>query len=437
MSLFSTRIMSVAVLTLLDIAMFFLSFYVSSQWVYGSPQLGSNTVIAVIELSTLLTVYLFGGYVIRRQLSFIHIPAQMSIAVLLAAILVTVAGYVSKLYETDVYLWRTQFIAGMSCIAVWLIISRVILRVVIQRITDLPVWGVLGNKKMGKQIEKDMLAVYGEGKFRYFNKLSTKLAGDLHGLIVLPDAIDSESANSLIDIRMSGTRIFNVEEFYERFLFKVPLQFLRKSWFATSAEFSLLHHEVALRVKRIIDVLLSIPVLILCMPIMLLAALLVFLYDRGPVFYSQIRTGVNGQTFRLYKFRSMIPDAEKSGQAQWAQKKDNRITPIGNILRLTRIDELPQLINVLSGDMSFIGPRPERPSFVVELEKAIPLYQYRHAIKPGITGWAQVMYPYGASQADAERKLEYDLYYIRNYSLMLDIYIVLRTIRVVLFGKGR
>lgn len=437
MSSFSSRLLSISILTVLDIAMFFLCFYFSSQWVYDSPKVGSNAVIIIIELCTLLTVYLFGGYVIRRQLSFIHIPGQMSIAVLLAAILITVIGYVTKLYENDVYLWRTQFIVGMLCITVWLILSRTVLRVVIQKITDLPVWGVLGDKKQGGQIEKDMLAVYGEGTFRYFTNLPKKINGGLHGLVVLPDAINNESAHQLLDMRMSGVRVFNVEEFYERFLFKVPLKFLRKSWFATSAEFSLLHHEVPLRVKRIIDVLLSVVMLVLSMPIMLFAALLVFLYDRGPVFYSQVRVGVNDQPFRLYKFRSMIPDAEKSGKAQWAQKKDNRITPVGNFLRLTRIDELPQLINVLRGDMSFIGPRPERPDFVVDLEQAIPFYQYRHAIKPGITGWAQVMYPYGASQEDAERKLEYDLYYIRNYSLMLDIYIVLRTIRVVLFGKGR
>jgi len=167
---------------------------------------------------------------------------------------------------------------------------------------------------------------------------------------------------------------------------------------------------------------------------MLIAAIAIKLDTRGPVFYSQTRTGLSGVTFRLYKFRTMVKDAEKSGP-RWTKKDDPRITRVGRFLRSTRIDELPQLWNVLLGEMSFIGPRPERPDFNAELEAAIPYYDLRHLVKPGITGWAQVLYPYGASVEDAREKLQYDLYYIKNYSVMLDLVILIRTLRAV--GRGR
>jgi lipopolysaccharide/colanic/teichoic acid biosynthesis glycosyltransferase len=169
---------------------------------------------------------------------------------------------------------------------------------------------------------------------------------------------------------------------------------------------------------------------------MLLVALAIKLDSPGPIFYSQQRTGLNGKTFKVHKFRSMYQDAEKRG-VQWAQERDPRITRVGYWLRLMRIDELPQVWNVVKGEMSLIGPRPERPQFDAQLKEAIPYYDIRYLVKPGITGWAQVLYPYGASIEDAYEKLSYDLYYIKNYSIWLDIAIFFKTIRVVLLGKGR
>jgi lipopolysaccharide/colanic/teichoic acid biosynthesis glycosyltransferase len=169
---------------------------------------------------------------------------------------------------------------------------------------------------------------------------------------------------------------------------------------------------------------------------MVIVGFIIRLDSPGPIFYSQLRTGLYGKPFRVYKFRSMYQDAEKRG-AQWASQRDPRITKVGHWLRVLRIDELPQIINVLRGEMSLIGPRPERPEFDVKLKEAIPYYEMRYLVKPGITGWAQVLYPYGASLEDAYEKLSYDLYYIKNYSLFLDMVIVLKTIRVVLLGKGR
>jgi exopolysaccharide biosynthesis polyprenyl glycosylphosphotransferase len=177
--------------------------------------------------------------------------------------------------------------------------------------------------------------------------------------------------------------------------------------------------------------------LLLLSPVMIVAAIAVKLDSPGPVFYSQMRNGCHRNPFWVRKFRSMYQDAEQRGGAQWAQKSDPRITRVGNVLRLTRIDELPQIWNVLTGEMSLIGPRPERPQFDEKLAEAIPYYNLRYLVKPGITGWAQVMYPYGASVEDAYEKLSYDLYYIKNYSIWLDLAIGFKTIRVVLLGKGR
>ena len=169
---------------------------------------------------------------------------------------------------------------------------------------------------------------------------------------------------------------------------------------------------------------------------MLISAVIIKLESRGPVIYSQERIGENNKPFKIFKFRSMRTDSEKDGP-KWASEHDDRITKFGNIMRKTRIDELPQLYNVIVGQMSFVGPRPERQFFINTLEKEIPYYNLRHIVKPGLTGWAQVKYPYGASIEDSYRKLQYDLYYIKNYSLILDVLIILDTVKIVLFGKGR
>jgi lipopolysaccharide/colanic/teichoic acid biosynthesis glycosyltransferase len=173
-------------------------------------------------------------------------------------------------------------------------------------------------------------------------------------------------------------------------------------------------------------------------PLMLLVAISVFLESggRGSVFYKQTRVSQDGRLFQIYKFRSMVTDAEKDGVARWASKNDSRITRVGAIIRKGRLDELPQLWNVLKGDMSFVGPRPERPEFVAKLAAKLPYYEERHRVKPGLTGWAQIRYPYGESEEDGLQKLQYDLYYVKNFSIFLDVLILLQTAEVVMLGKG-
>jgi exopolysaccharide biosynthesis polyprenyl glycosylphosphotransferase len=194
--------------------------------------------------------------------------------------------------------------------------------------------------------------------------------------------------------------------------------------------------ELSMVLKRGFDLLLSAFLLILAAPIILVTAMLVKLDSPGPAFYRQVRVGRFGETFEILKLRSMRQDAEAGGAAIWAQQGDPRVTRIGRIIRLIRVDELPQLWTVLKGQMSFVGPRPERPEFVAELERQIPFYAERHMVKPGITGWAQINYPYGASLDDARHKLEYDLYYTKNYSPFLDLLIILQTMRVLLWAEG-
>jgi sugar transferase (PEP-CTERM system associated) len=223
--------------------------------------------------------------------------------------------------------------------------------------------------------------------------------------------------------------------FFERETCQIRVDSLQPSWLVFGGGFD--QSFVRTFMKRSFDIVCSVIILLLTLPLMLLAALAVKLEDRGPVFYSQERVGKDGKTFFVHKFRSMRTDAEKGGKPQWAQQNDPRITRIGNFMRKTRIDELPQILNVFKGEMSFVGPRPERPYFVEQLIEVVPYYNVRHSVKPGITGWAQVRYGYGSSAEDALQKLQYDLYYVKNNSLFLDVLILIDTLKVVLFRSGR
>jgi sugar transferase (PEP-CTERM system associated) len=242
-------------------------------------------------------------------------------------------------------------------------------------------------------------------------------------------------AKALIDCRMRGIQVEDWPTFYEKETGKILVADLRPSWLIFSDGFVKTPRTEI--VKRLVDVGLSLVGLVLALPAMGLVAAAIKLESRGPALFRQPRLGQNGRVFILNKFRSMREDAEKDSGPVWAQLEDPRVTRVGAFLRRTRLDELPQLFNVLVGDMSFIGPRPERPEFVYELQKQIPFYMERLSVKPGITGWAQVKYRYGASVEDALEKLQYDLYYIKNLSLFLDLVILIATIQVVLFARGR
>ncbi len=238
----------------------------------------------------------------------------------------------------------------------------------------------------------------------------------------------------LLECRLMGIRITELSAFFERETGLLPVESLNAGWIIHADGFE---NGIARDIsKRIFDLCASGLLLIVSFPVMLLAAMLIFLESGAPILYRQERVGQDDYVFTIYKFRSMRLDAEKAGKPQWASANDDRITRVGKLLRKLRIDELPQIFNVFRGDMSFVGPRPERPFFVEKLANEITYYKYRHSVKPGITGWAQVRYAYGASIEDSIEKLQYDLYYVKNHGLFLDLLIMLATVQVVLFGKG-
>jgi lipopolysaccharide/colanic/teichoic acid biosynthesis glycosyltransferase len=246
----------------------------------------------------------------------------------------------------------------------------------------------------------------------------------------------AELAETLTELRFRGVRIATLPDFCSQILEELPVGTLSDEWLSFAEGFPFLHQKIVRRIKRISDILFAGAGLIVTLPIALLAAVAIKLDSRGPVLFRQCRVGWMENPFFLLKFRSMHSDAETDGMPQWAAVCDPRVTRVGRILRALHIDEIPQMINVLRGEMSFIGPRPERPEFVEQLKSRIPFYSLRHYVPPGITGWAQVNYPYGASVEDAKRKLEFDLYYARNASPTLDLRILLRTARVILFRLG-
>src|SRR4051812_36428418 len=238
----------------------------------------------------------------------------------------------------------------------------------------------------------------------------------------------------LLRAKLSGVRVEDATTTYERLTGKILIDDLKPSWLIFSDGFRA--SRGTRFVKRTLDLALSMIGVLTGAPLMLLTAIAIRIDSRGPALYSQERVGENGRVFTVYKFRSMRTDAEEAGRPIWARDKDDRITRVGRFIRKTRLDELPQLWNVMRGEMSFVGPRPERPFFVEQLAREIPFYLQRHAVKPGLTGWAQVKYQYGSSIEDAMEKLRYDLYYIKHLSVFFDLTIVLDTVKVILFGKG-
>lgn len=278
--------------------------------------------------------------------------------------------------------------------------------------------------------------IVGGGNF-WRSTLAYAMIGSVFALVLnrlLVVAIVGTEHKDLLRIKTTGVHVNDFSSFIERETGRVDLETVNPSWLIFNDGFSS-GQVVSRALKRLFDIVVSGLVLLLTAPVILLFALLVRLDSKGPAFYRQTRVGLYGQPFDVIKLRSMRTDAEVNG-VQWASENDPRVTRIGNFIRKTRIDELPQLWTVLKGEMSFVGPRPERPEFVADLEQHLPYYAERHMVKPGITGWAQINYPYGASIEDSRHKLEYDLYYAKNCSPFLDLLILLQTLRVVLWNEG-
>jgi exopolysaccharide biosynthesis polyprenyl glycosylphosphotransferase len=252
--------------------------------------------------------------------------------------------------------------------------------------------------------------------------------------VVLASDPEITAIEPLLECKLRGMRILGGAAFQEDYLGRIDLDTLTANDLLLGRGFT--SSRLSAAAKRVCDISIATGMLVLALPLMALTALAIKADSAGPVFYRQRRIGQFDKPFMLFKFRSMAVDAEAGGSPRWAQQKDPRITRVGRFIRATRIDELPQLVNIISGEMSLVGPRPERPHFVEQLERAIPFYQQRSFVKPGLTGWAQVNFPYGASVEDAREKLSYDLFYVKNCTVLLDLVILLSTIRVVLLREG-
>ena len=359
--------------------------------------------------------------------------------------------------------FRAEQVIGAAI--VYLVVGLVVVRggiYLMRRVTAIPrvliigtgdeARGVAGDLKSLRRIARDVVGFYPTSGDTAFGDLSamphkvfqrsTPIVDivERHGIEEIIVAVREQRGggvpmDELLACRIRGIPVLDLAAFYERAKCEVPTDSLKASWLVYGQGF--VQGRVRRFAKRTFDIVTSATLLALASPLMLITMILIKLDSPGPVIYRQERVGLAGRSFMCLKFRSMRSDAEKDGVARWATKNDSRVTRIGSFLRKTRIDELPQLISVLKGEMSMVGPRPERPSFVAQLREQIPYYDVRHSIKPGVTGWAQVRYSYGASVEDARRKHQFDLYYVKNNSLFLDLIILIETVSVVLFREGQ
>ncbi len=451
-------------LALIDTALFVLSFY-GGTYIYCLLQLESVNFQSLVQevpgrammfaLATVVSLFAMGLYEPRMR--------EGKSGVLLR----TLGGFaLASLVMTGIYLLQPDFILwrGILLYAVLLSFSaNLISRLAFSNVTDLDQF-------------KNRVLVYGSGSAASTITSSMRRKSDRQGftivgfvrvdneepkitgeriialrqplaeyakqteidqiVVALDNKRDQAPTDEFFKCRLQGIKVLNLVNFFEREAGKILVDFATPGWMTLTED---LRGNISSNLtKRCFDICASLTLLLATWPLMLATALAIWFEDgfKAPIFFSQERVGLGGKAFSVLKFRSMGVDAEGDGKARWATMNDNRITRVGSFIRRTRIDELPQIFNVLSGEMSFIGPRPERPEFVKQLADQIPYFNYRHAVKPGITGWAQLCYPYGASEEDARQKLQFDLYYVKNQSLFLDFMITLSTVEIVIFGKG-
>ena len=378
--------------------------------------------------------------------------ARLMVAVSLGVIFQSVMGFAFP----GMTLWRSNSLYAMGLAFVFLASSRALLGSLVggeafkrrllvlgagkraQRIKDLEAkrgsgFTVVGYIAMSENKREIPEAIARDAIFNLSDFVVKMGASEV--VLALEERRNAIPLGDLLRIKTTGVHVNDMSSFIERETGRVDLDSVNPSWLIFSDGFSS-GRRISGIAKRLFDIGASALLLLFTIPVIAIFAILVKLESKGPAIYRQERVGLFGQTYFVNKLRSMRSDAEIDGKAQWAQKDDPRITRVGKFIRKVRIDELPQTWNVLKGEMSFVGPRPERPEFVADLEDKLSYYAERHMVKPGITGWAQINYPYGASLDDARHKLEYDLYYAKNYTPFLDILILLQTIRVVLWPEG-
>ena len=410
-----------------------------------------------ILASVLLTLYVTDVYRVETPVALSRLPLTAAFASLLSILVSAAVIYAFGPLQFGSIFGRGVMPVALILFSGWAFWSRYALSKWFEKIQEASRWLYLGSvEKLAclindfdldssecvilldeKENADNLPPDYASAVQGRVSQLASSDLNGITGVVVATDHTftDFEIA-TLMKVRAAGAGVFDFTAFYEEYQSKVPVVYLKHGWFVQGGGFYLLQNKIGLKVKRIIDVFLSAACIFLLSPLLLIIGIIVKLDSSGPAIYTQLRVGLNGKCFYIYKIRSMKKDAERDG-VKWAEDDDPRITRVGRFIRKTRIDELPQLLNVLKGEMSFIGPRPERSEFIKKLVNEIPFYDLRHLVLPGITGWAQVMYPYGASVEDAREKLEYDLFYIKNYSLLLDFAILMKTLRIMLWHRGR
>ena len=388
---------------------------------------GDQWTITILLGCALMSLYVLDAYRVEEQVSGMRPPVRAIVAILLTGVLSAVIAYVSG-YWGNLF-GRGVLPVALALFAFWAAMVRYGVGAWLRKRAVNVRWLVLGAGETTYHLLEDfkksasggalvVLAADDRERLNASQWESLKISGTLADLgssdisqytgviLALSPPLTDDMVQKLMRIRFQGKSIYDISDFYERFWSKVPVMHLHSGWLVFAYGFDLIQNPLGLRLKRVLDVTFALAMLVISLPLMLPLALLIKLDSSGPAVYRQRRVGEGGKTFTLYKFRTMRQDAERDG-AQWAITNDARITRVGRLLRVTRLDELPQLVNVMRGNMSFIGPRPERPEFTAMLEKQIPYYDSRYLVKPGITGWAQVHYPGAVEDA---RKLQYDLY---------------------------
>ncbi len=414
---------------------------------YGSFQ-KTGLVVALI-IAYPLSFYIFDFYNIRRKFRNPEFLASMGGAFALAYLFAILSFYIFP-YKLGRGVFLISWALTALLVYAWRFFYSTAFKLSEPRRNVL----ILGNEKTADTI---IPALKNDPVFRLSAIMDRRLINDLiarqvsggrtaleefveetkiNDIVVSFDADNSrEMERALVNCRMQGIGCYAFEAFYERLFEKLPILMLNDRWFLMSDGFDTLGSRPYKALKRTIDFIGASIILVITLPVSLIAGVLIPLTSKGSAFFTQYRLGAGKAPFKIIKFRTMVRNAEGLGP-QWAQDKDPRVTALGRILRKTRIDEIPQLINVLKGDMSLIGPRPEREHFVNQLTEKVPFYSLRFFVKPGLTGWAQVKYRYGWDEADALEKLRYELFYIKNQSLALDARILMKTIRVVMTGQG-
>ncbi len=404
-------------------------------------------VLAPLMLLYITILYILDCYNIEK--SFFSIPffAQFFISFILISILVALTLYLVPVIWYGRGLWAIQIILSFIFMYFWRLLFDTFIHVDIEKKKLL----ILGHG----EVANDVTEILKTNKYYCLvgsiddnQQIVSNIIGNTKDLPAILDEqtidiliisndieLDDCLKGVLVEAKMRGLIVYDIATFYETMMEKIPVYYITDFWILLRTFAGITEKIYSSRVKRVTDFFLSLLGLLVASPFMLITAIFIKITSHGPIFYKQVRVGYDDENFEIIKFRSMTVNAEKDGIV-WAQENDPRVTLIGKFIRKTRIDELPQLWNILKGDMTLIGPRPERPEFVEQLKKDIPYYSLRHAIKPGLTGWAQVNYRYGASTEDAMEKLQYDLYYMRHLSFRLDLRIFFKTIRVMLLGIG-